>query len=238
VVKTPQELEQQGPRTGLRSVLVIAFLAATIGAQVAQAQTLTVLHSFQGSPDGATPEAPLLLGGDGNIYGTTLVGGAYHLGSVFRIDRTGTETILYSFAGGSDGALPYSGVILDQAGNIYGTTYNGGSTGGNSCGCGTVFKVDAVGNETILYRFTGGSDGFYPYGGLVSDASGQLYGTAIYDSGVDGCGVVFKLDPDTGRQTVLHSFNGPDGCKPYGTLVMDKAGALYGTTYTGGPKGK
>jgi uncharacterized repeat protein (TIGR03803 family) len=142
-----------------------------------------------------------------------------------------TFTVLYNFAGGTtDGSYPYAGLIRDAAGNLYGTTSRGGDYDG-----GVVFKVDSSGTEALLHTFTGGADGAYPYAGLVRDAAGHLYGTTYYYDGASGCGVVFKLSK-SGEETVLHNFAGgtTDGCYPYGGLLRDKAGNLYGTTYEGG----
>jgi uncharacterized repeat protein (TIGR03803 family) len=158
--------------------------------------------------------------------------------------RAQTETILYNFASGSnDGFQPLSGVIFDAAGNLYGTTLEGGIDTdcqqlGNS-GCGTVYELSPVGatwQETVLYSFTGGNDGGVPNAGLVRDASGNLYGTA-QEFGTGGYGVVFELSPSGGGWTenVLYSFTGgADGAYPVSGLVFDAAGNLYGTTNAGG----
>jgi len=150
-----------------------------------------------------------------------------------------TFTVLHSFKGGTDGAGPNGGVVRDTAGNLYGTTvYGGGGTCFTGNGCGTVFKVDTTGKETVLYSFTGGADGAFPLAGLIRDAAGNLYGTTEYggdltcNSGV-GCGTVFKVDT-TGKETVLHSFTGKDGTSPIAGMIRDAAGNLYGTTPQGG----
>ena len=145
-----------------------------------------------------------------------------------------TFTVLHSFSGGTDGAYPQAGLVMDKAGNLYGTTFNGGSSG-----CGTVFKVDTTGNETVLHSFTNcftNSDGGEPYAGLVRDKAGNLYGTTVI-GGSSGSGTVFKVDT-TGKETVLYSFTNSDvAAEPYAGLIRDKAGNLYGTTYTGGSHG-
>jgi uncharacterized repeat protein (TIGR03803 family) len=193
----------------------------------------TVLYSFAFGTDGAFPTAGLIRDAAGNLYGTTVNGGTSVAGTVFKVDTTGKETVLNSFAGGTDGAYPYAGLIRDADGNLYGTTTEGGE---NSCGtlsCGVVFKVDATGKETVLYRFTGSPDGAYPYAALIPDASGNLYSTT-QSGGTSGEGVVFELD-STGKETVLYSFaGGTDGSFPQSGLVRDAAGNLYGTTYEGG----
>ena len=147
-----------------------------------------------------------------------------------------TFTLLHTFTGAPDGANPIAGLVQDAAGNLYGTTQQGGITGGlcaNSGlnGCGTVFKLDPSGNETVLYKFTGGTDGQFPSAGLVLDSAGNLYGTTQYGGPVTaacgiGCGTVFKLDP-SGTLTPLHSVGSSGG------LVMDGAGNLYGSTTEG-----
>jgi uncharacterized repeat protein (TIGR03803 family) len=217
--------------TGGASNLGTVFKLDTTG-------TETVLHSFAGAPDGATPHAGLVLDTLGNLYGTTEFGGASNLGTVFKLDTTGTETVLYSFKGGAAGRNPSSGLVLDAAGNFYGTTGGGGvnrapCAADGFLGCGVVFKVDTTGTQTVLYTFTGGADGRNPEGGLVLDASGNLYGTGI-GGGTSDLGVVFKLDP-SGKETVLYNFTGSnDGCFPQGTLVFDHADNLYGLTVGGG----
>jgi len=202
----------------------------------------TVLYSFKGGSDGAMPIAALLMDAHGNLYGTTWSGGAFSAGTVFKITTTPKvkETVLYSFKGGTDGANPAADLILDAKGNaFYGTTYEGGTSN-----AGTVFKLTKTGEETVLYNFTGGTDGANPSAGLVLDAKGNLYGAAINGGDVScalsstGCGVVFKLTK-AGRETVLYSFTaGADGDGAFpmqsGNLVLDKKGRIYGTTPYGG----
>jgi uncharacterized repeat protein (TIGR03803 family) len=195
----------------------------------------TVLYTFTGGADGKTPDAPLVLDPSGNLYGTTSAGGATNSGIVFKLDTTGAETVLYTFSGGADGKTPTGGLVRDAAGNLYGTTNDGGRP--RACflgyvGCGVVFKLDTTGTETVLYTFTGGTDGGNPYyAGLVRDASGNLYGTTSA-GGASDSGTVFKLDT-TGTETVLYSF-GNGGVEPFAGLVRDAAGNLYGTTTNGG----
>ena len=144
----------------------------------------------------------------GNLYGTTAEGGtgcpgegSVGCGTVFKLTPSGNETVLYSFAGGNDGDGPWSTLVRDGQGNFYGTTFFGGGSGcTGDGGCGTVFKVSPGGTETVLYRFTGGTDGARPYGGVVLDAAGNIYGTT-FEGGLGqcdedlGCGVVFKVTP-------------------------------------------
>ena len=196
----------------------------------------TVLYTFSGGADGGNPVGGVILDSAGNLYGTTADGGAPSgfsgSGVVFKLSPTGEETVLYTFTGGTDGGTPNAGVILDSAGNLYGTTYQGGTTGN-----GVVFKLDPSGQETVLYAFTGGPDGGNPIAGVVLDSAGSLYGTTEYGgsaAGRYGHGLVYALDR-AGHETVLHTFTGPpDGSAPYGSVVLDSAGNLYGTTYSGG----
>jgi uncharacterized repeat protein (TIGR03803 family) len=198
----------------------------------------TVLYSFAGPKYGEYPAAGLLRDAAGNLYGTTTGGGHGNAGTVFKLDPSGSETVLYTFKNKPDGKEPHSKLIQDTAGNFYGTTLFGGQ---GNCGgppCGVVFKLDTNGNETVLYTFTGKSDGGNPNGDLIMDAAGNLYGTTIDRGnrrcGGAGCGVVFKLDP-SGSETVLYTFNGDtDGGVPHAGLTMDSAGNLYGTTSYGG----
>lgn len=154
-----------------------------------------VLYSFAGGADGENPISGLIEDAAGNLYGTTSYGGGTGCGgsgcgTVFKLSKTGKEKVLYSFAGGADGANPYASLIRDAAGNFYGTTGNGGSSG-----FGTVFKLTKAGTETVLHSFAGGAaDGQSP-NGLVSDATvSKLYGTT-YSGGASGVGTVFQLTP-------------------------------------------
>jgi uncharacterized repeat protein (TIGR03803 family) len=139
--------------------------------------------------------------------------------------------VLHNFTSGADGGIPYGGVIRDSAGNLYGTTSQGGASG-----AGVVFKIDTSGNETVLYSFTGGADGGFPLGGVIRDAAGTLYGTTN-GGGASGAGVVFKVDT-SGNETVLYSFTGgADGGFPIAGVIRDSAGNFYGTTNGGGASG-
>jgi len=167
-----------------------------VATRSAQAQTFSVLHSFTGA-EGGNPDAGLIRDASGNLYGTTPKGGAHGLGTVFKLDTTGKETVLHSFAGyPTDGFGPFASLIRDASGNFYGTTFEGGI---GLCGlrfvpvgCGTIFKLDPMGNETILYSFRG-ANGSSPEAALTRDGSGNLYGTT-HGGGAFGAGVVFKLD--------------------------------------------
>jgi uncharacterized repeat protein (TIGR03803 family) len=210
----------------------LLFVLGVVAMPTARVQTLVVLHTFTAGAEGASPHAGLIPDAAGNLFGTTVSGGTYGYGSVFKLDTAGNATVLHSFTGGADGSGPHAGLVLDAAGNLYGTTANGGTYS-----YGVVFQLDTTGTETVLYTFTGGADGANPYAGLLRDASGNLYGTTYY-GGADNKGVVFKLDP-TGKETVLYSFTGAsDGAHPYAGLIQDAAGNLYGTTYNGGSSNK
>jgi uncharacterized repeat protein (TIGR03803 family) len=196
------------------------------------AGTATILYSFGSGPtDGTNPAAGLIMDSAGNLYGTTDVGGAIGIGTVFKISADGTETVLHSFAGSpTDGVNPQAGLIMDSAGNLYGATNGGGANG-----FGTVFKISADGAETVLHSFAGSpTDGMNPLAGLIMDSAGNLYGTTS-SGGANGDGTVFKISA-TGTETVLHSFAGlpSDGRKANAGLTMDSAGNLYGTTEAGG----
>jgi uncharacterized repeat protein (TIGR03803 family) len=189
--------------------------------------TESVLHTFTGVTDGASPWAGVTLDPAGNLYGTT-TGGGLGFGVVFELTpgTPWTETVLYPFTGGSDGANPYGGVILDSAHNIYGTASYGGAVG-----YGVVFKITPAGLYALLHTFSGGADGANPVASLVEGAPNNFYGTTPY--GGSGYGVVFKV-PAVGVFTVLHTFTGgSDGAYPFAGLIYS-APELYGVTYFGG----
>ena len=204
--------------------------------RITKAGAYSILHNFDFpgmGVDGAEPIAPMTQDLSGNLYGTTLAGGQNDCGTIFKLDTNKKETVFFSFPCGSGGDGPYGQLLVDSAGNVYGTTKVGGNSGCfDGGGCGVVFKVDSSGTETVLYAFSGGSDGRYPFAGLVRDASGDLYGTTI-NGGDAGLGVVFKLDA-SGNETVLHSFTGEsDGSFPR-DLFMNSIGDLYGVAGGGG----
>jgi uncharacterized repeat protein (TIGR03803 family) len=194
----------------------------------------SVLHSFTGGRDGAAPESSLILDKAGNLYGTTLLGGANVNGVVFKLtpnaNGTWAEKVLHQFTGGKDGGQPRSGVIFDSIGNLYGTTQYGGTYGE-----GVVFKLVQQSNgnwtEKVLHQFTGNKDGSVPYAGVIFDQAGNLLGTTYY-GGAYGRGVAFRLTPNAKsgwNETVLHAF-AKQAANPAGGLITDKAGNLYGTT--------
>lgn len=195
----------------------------------------TVLYQFGNYPDGATPYGSLVADESNNLYGTTATGGTSGAGTVFEVDQSGNETILYNFGSGADdGFEPFAGLVRDKEGNLYGTTLEGGPGGG-----GTVFKVNASGEETVLYGFGSASgDGILPWAGLTLDSKGNLYGTTDA-GGANGRGTVFKISPK-GTETVIYSFGpAPDGNSPNegDGVILDPAGNLYGTTSSGGSFG-
>ncbi len=219
------------------------------------------LYLFTGGSDGSNPEAKVVFGPDGSLYGTTTWGGGipcqndigYGCGTVFKVHPKPTnctsvpclwtDTVLYRFAGGAnDGAVPIADVVFDQAGNLYGTTFEGGVYTSN-CNygddwCGTVFELTpshGSWTESLLYRFTGGTDGGVPEAGLTLDAAQNLYGTTL--TGGLGAGTVFEMTPSGSgwTESVLSSLS--DATFPRGDLIFDPAGNLYGTTEYGGSGG-
>jgi uncharacterized repeat protein (TIGR03803 family) len=192
----------------------------------------TVLHTFTGGDDGGNPAAGLIADKTGDLYGTTVYWGSNGGGTVFKLAPDGTETVLHAFLEleVNDGSYPYAGVIMDKAGNLYGTTLWGGLAAG------VVFKLAPDGTETILHDFQDGSDGASPVSGLTMDGAGNIYGTTQYGGVRCGdygtrCGTVFKIAPE-GSETVLHAFRKGkgDGVTPAAALIKDANGNLYGTT--------
>lgn len=213
----------------------------------------TVIYSFTGGTfGGRNPSGNLVFDSSGRLYGATLYSGAGGGGIVFRLtpSQSGvwSERLIHNFTGYSDGSVPNGGLVLDSAGNIYGTAQAGGNAAYcNHYGCGVVFKLSPQAgggwDETALYIFTGGTDGGAPLAGPAIDSAGNLYGTtsqggnASFCGGQGGCGVVFEISPGaTGyTESVLHEFtNGPDGAFPGAGLTRDASGNLLGTTFAGG----
>jgi uncharacterized repeat protein (TIGR03803 family) len=218
---------------------------------------LESLYSFSG-PDGEEPNyegGPLVFDVKGNLYGSSDFGGQYGAGEVFEVSPPAapggawTETTLYSFgAYPTDGQSPTGGVVLDSAGNLYGTTVVGGNSPGFD---GTAFELSPPGvagqpwTETIIHSFTGGAtDGSAPYAGVAFDKAGNLYGTT-YTGGpgncnfnFPGCGTVYELSPGpdgTWTERLLHTFSGStDGEFPYAGLFVEPSGRAYGVTSKGG----
>jgi uncharacterized repeat protein (TIGR03803 family) len=220
----------------------------------------TPLYIFRGGIDGAAPDARVIIGPNGSLYGTTNGGGSTGSGTIFNlkpatsvspnISAGWTETVLYSFSGGNDGANPEAEVVFDQAGNLYGTTLYGGQGEGQH-GFGVVFQLTPAGSgwtESVLHTFTGGSDGGWPVDSLIFDSAGNLYGTTAYGGtwGQYGCsfgwscGTVFKLVQSSSgwTESVVYSLQGgTDGGNPLGGVIFGADGYLYGTTSWGGSSG-
>jgi hypothetical protein len=233
--------------------LVLALAAICLGLTAgAKAQTA---NNIAGAP-GYTV-AGLILDSAGNLYGTSVYGGSsgnctLGCGAVFEVSPpttsggAWTETVLYSFTKGADGGFPAAGLVFDSKGNLYGTTPEGGAGK-----YGTVFKlsrgVGGIWKETVLHSFFGGTGGFAPQSGLIFDANGNLYGTAMWGNSTDcshsvpACGLVFRLSPTSGggwKETVLHYFSGgTGGAWPEASLTLDAAGNLYGISSYGGKYG-
>ena len=232
------------------TVLLTVFMLAVAAAPAAQGQTYSVIHNFTGS-DGDSPQAGLTFDKAGNLYGTTRYGGSHNAGTVFKVTRHGSGwlfTPLYNFTGGYDGSNPDSRVVFGPDGSLYGTT-----TFGGLYRSGVVFRLRPSASacktaicpwtETVLYSFTGQSDGAVPEGDLVFDQAGNIYGTTFAGGQgncvplFSGCGAVYELTPSQGQwtPTVLHTFTGlSDGGAPTSGLIFDQAGNLYSTTYAGG----
>jgi uncharacterized repeat protein (TIGR03803 family) len=226
-----------------KSICLATFLLLFVSAGFA-ANKVKVIYNYTGGSDGGDPATSLSFDSKGNLYGTTVVGGVGY-GAIFKLSPTKSggwkETVLYSFTGGGDGKNPYGGVILDKSGNLYGTTVAGGS--GGVCagdGCGVVYELANKHGSyelSVLYNFTGGNDGFGPGNGLVFDSKGNLYGSTP-DGGKDQVGVVYALIHGKGgwTQKVIHTFTGGnDGSTgSLGSLMFDSAGNLYGVAELGG----
>jgi uncharacterized repeat protein (TIGR03803 family) len=198
----------------------------------------TVIYNFADGADGAYPEGALLHNKAGIFYGTTTGGGASGTGTVFEVTPAGKEKVLYSFAGGTDGAVPQAGLALDAVGNLYGTTTAGGADGN-----GTVFKLTpkkgGTWTETLLYSFGTGTDGSIPVAGVTFDKAGNLYGTTSA-GGAYGYGTIFQLVPSgsSWAENIIHDFqDGDDGGVPFAGLVAGKAGNFYGAAADGGTGG-
>jgi len=223
-------------------VLAATLVLSVFVAQPAQAQKFKVLHTFHGAPkDGGGPEGALVRDTAGNLYGTTAGGGSGRgicvgyggCGTAFELDKSGRRIWQYSFQfpKGFDVA---AGILRDATGSLYGTTYLGGDTKcpEDQYGCGTAFKLDETGKETVLHKFTGTPDGIFPDAPLVEDPAGNLYGTTEYGGSNNAYGAIFKVDKN-GKEKVLYSFTGgSDECRPVG-VILDSAGDLYGIAQGG-----
>ncbi|HTV65301.1 MAG TPA: choice-of-anchor tandem repeat GloVer-containing protein [Bryocella sp.] len=249
----------RGLATSFFLFAVFVVVLSPAGSQSAQAQSFQVLYAFTNGIDGATPFSGITVDGAGNLYGTTSLGGKltcnppWGCGTAYRLKRSGssyTFSPLYGFEGGADGSGPESRLNYGPDGALYGTTDEGGSINCGGLGCGTVFKLLPPAaafchslfcpwKETVLYSFSGSSDGYWPFSAdLLFDSTGNIYGTVPYTTyGSDVYGVAYELTRSNGgyTQSVLHSFAGSDGSQPWNSgLIADSAGNLYGTTAAGG----
>jgi len=207
----------------------------------------TILCDFKGRKDGGLPEGSLTFGPDGSLYGTTNVGGGYGKfggGVLFQLHAAKhhwIEHVLHRFGQGSDGRNPHGALVADRTGNLYGTTVSGGKYS-----AGTIYEVSPSRVERVLYNFSGRDDGGLPTAGLTIDRNGRLYGTTEYGGHFsyycqDGCGTVFKIEPPavsggSWTYSVIHEFVGGDpgdGALPVDSLLRDRKGNLYGTTFVG-----
>lgn len=190
-----------------------------------------IVHNFVGGNDGLYPYGGLILDSSGNLYGTTLEGGGTgNYGVVFEIKNGVYEKVLHEFGAGTDGQYPFAGVVRDSQGNLYGSTNAGGTYGG-----GAVYEISASGTESVLYNFTGGTDGNTPDAAPTLGTDGRIYGTTRL-GGAYNFGTVYAVDT-TGTESVIHDFlgnNGVDGGDPWGGVVSDGNGTLYGMTFYGG----
>jgi uncharacterized repeat protein (TIGR03803 family) len=211
--------------------------------EVTSGGVFTAIHSFTNGLDGAFPAAGLTLGTNGDLYGTTFLGGSQHVGTFFKITAQGALTVLYSFL--DDVAnKPMGGLVLGTNGNFYGTTYGGGESLTIPYPFGTIFEMTATGKLTRLYSFTNGFDGAYPQAGLTLGSDGNFYGTTTFAGLYTGpyytlptYGTIFKITP-TGALTPIYAFtNGVDGAVPLSQLVQWTNGNFYGTASSGGANG-
>jgi uncharacterized repeat protein (TIGR03803 family) len=230
------------PSLVVRACAALALSCALLGAARAGGGHYRIPYAFSGGNDGGDAATQLAFDGAGNAYGTTVIGGYYGCGTVFELSPSGKgwqETVLHAFTCGADGKNPYGGVILDRQGNLYGTTVAGGTQTCSGDGCGVAYELTPSG-EIVLHDFGAGSsgqDGYGPGGALAFDTSGDLYGTTP-DGGAYGFGTVFMLAPSSSgwQERVIHSFTGgaDGGVGSLGPLFIDAARNLYGVTEIGG----
>lgn len=224
-------------------MLTLGAAIAGLSACAWAASTAKLVYSFAGNADGEYTDTELVADSAGNLYGTSVQGGTYGGGTVFQVTPAGVHTVLYNFTGGSDGGEPYKGVTLDAAGNLYGTAVTGG---GGSCegGCGVVFRLTNSGGvwtQSVIHTFTGGSDGSGPGSPVAIDKHGDVWGTTP-TGGADGMGVVYQIRPTASGDWTLHvahTFTGgaDGGGGSAGRFLIDAAGNLYNVCTVGGANG-
>ena len=213
-------------------VLAISLFSLALAPYIASAQTnFITLHQFAGGVDGAFPEGAPVRDAAGNLYGTTALADGGATGAVYKIDTTGVETVLFRFDVAT-GTGPASPLILDADNNLYGIA-NAGPKGG-----GVIYKLSPAGEQTLLHSFGGGVNlqPKTPSGGILMDKLGNILGTSEFGGSSNcqpGCGTIFRLTP-TGTFSLIHKFTGTDGSQPFGPLVQDTAGNLYGVARAGG----
>jgi uncharacterized repeat protein (TIGR03803 family) len=227
-------------------VLAMFALVAILASGPRAAAAGKVIYSFAGDEDGEYTDTDLVIDSAGSLYGSSVLGGEFGGGTVFRLTQSGRSwihTVLYSFTGGADGGEPYKGVTLDAQGNIYGTAVTGG-TGFCEGGCGVAYKLTNSGgtwSQTVIHSFSGGDDGSGPGAGLTIDNQGNLYGMAP-TGGAYGLGVIYRLHPDASGNwsfKVIHTFTGgTDGATGSAGRLLLHAGHLYGVATAGGANGK
>lgn len=252
-------------------LLLIVFVMLMVTPTASAAWKENVLYSFQGGSDGYTPAGGVVFDKAGSLYGANSWGGSgclsQNCGTVFQlsppVQKGGawTETTIHAFQGlpANDGYTPVGGLIIDSLGNLYGTTSMGGNGPcvllGSLAGCGIVFQLSPPAQQggqwtySVLYNFQGNNDGYFPWGDLVLDKHGSLYGATQFGGGQGNtcndfygghCGTVFRLSPPkqkggAWKEKILHRFaGGTDGANPNGGLILDGSGAVYGTTFSGG----
>ena len=189
------------------------------------------LHDFVNT-DGASPDAPLMQGSNGNFYGVTQSGGSSgaSTGNIFKITSSGAFNVLFTF-NGNNGHNSVAPLVQGSDGNLYGTAIQGGTNN-----LGVVFKLTTSGAITILHSFTGSGDGVYPYGGLLLASDGNFYGTTSQAAAGSGCGTIFRVGTTSTSFQTIYTFpaDGSLGCNPQATLMQHTNGTLYGDTNTGG----
>lgn len=233
-------MSRLNPRTILSVFFALAFITFTLAGS-AFGQTESTIYNFTGGSDGGTPYGGrLIFDPSGNLYGIAIFGGINNNGVVYELSPAAgggwTQTVLYSFLGGSDGSNPEGALVFDSLGNLYGGTYAGGTHG-----LGTIFELSPVSGggwtEKVLYNFAGGADGANSNGSLIFDATGSLYGTTVL-GGINGIGTVFQLSPATGgawTEAVLFTCSQAVGGEPHGNVVFDSRGNFYTALVNDGP---